>query len=293
MAAVAVSSAAMAQATISGVFNVDVQNRMANAAVTSGTVYTDNAARTVGMGDAQLRFSTTEDLGGGMKMSATAVMDADAGRAGTVLGMGYSASLSGGFGNVTLRNYLAGKAELGAPVSTDTDMNNVAGGYNTRTRLQYSIPEIIKGVTLDLYTSLSGTGGPSVATGRAFTELDETMGFDIGYSFGQAYVSASGTLDDAENASIYAGYNFGVAKIDLGYGQYDGGHTELAIVVPMGAVTATLHTMNSDLNDAYGVRVAYALSKRTSVSLNYTDATKSEVAAAVGNNYRVRVSHSF
>ena len=271
----------MAQATISGTFNVDTQNTMAS------------SARTVGMGDAQVRFTATEDLGGGMKMSATAVMDADGGRAGTVLGMGYSASLSGGFGNVTLRNYLAGSTELGAPVSTATDMHHVAGGYKTRTRLQYSIPEIIKGLTLDLHNSKS-TAGTSTATGALTPEFDaESTGFDLGYTAGALFVGASGTLDAAEDASLYLGYNFGVAKIDLGYGQYDGGHTELAVVVPMGAVTATVHTMNSDVAEAYGVRVAYALSKRTSVSLNYTDATKSSVSTAIGNNYRVRVAHSF
>jgi hypothetical protein len=244
------------------------------------------------MGDAIVSVSVSEDLGGGLKASANTTFQTKAGRAGTVTNNGYSFALSGGFGKVTLRNYLAGSTELGAPVSTATDMNGVAGGYKTRTRLQYSFPEIIKGMTLDLHNSKSSTG-PTVETGALTPEFDDTTGFDLGYTAGALYVGASSTLNAIGDSSLYLGYNFGVAKIDLGYGQYAGGHTEVAVVVPMGAVTATVHTMNSDVAEAYGVRVAYALSKRTNVSFNYTDASKSSVAAAVGNNYRVRVAHSF
>jgi hypothetical protein len=280
LAAVAVSSAAMAQVTISGTFNVDVQNKM------------DARAQTVGMGDAQVKFSTSEDLGGGMKFSANTTLDTDAGRAGTVLGMGYSASLSSGFGTVTLVNGLAGSTELGAVASTASDLHNVAGGYKTRTRLKYSAPEIIKGVSLDLHTSKKGADA-STAQGSFEPSFDNTMGFDLGYSTDKLFVGASGALNAFDEASWYLGYDFGMAKIDLAYGQYSGGHTEILVAVPMGPVTASLQTMKSDDVNAYGVRLAYALSKRTNISLNYTDASKSVDDAATGDNYRVRVSHSF
>jgi predicted porin len=94
LAAVAVSSAAMAQATISGTFNVDMQNTM-----------TAGSDPTVGMGDAIVSVSASEDLGGGTKASANTTFQTKAGRAGTVTNNGYSFALTGGFGGLTLRNY--------------------------------------------------------------------------------------------------------------------------------------------------------------------------------------------
>jgi len=296
LAAVAVSSAAMAQVTIGGVFNVDSQNT---------TKVGDNVFR---MGDAIVRFSVDEDLGAGLKFSANTTIQTNAGRAGTATGNGYAATLSGGFGAITLQNYLRGSSELALGVSADMDMEHVAGGYATRTRLNYALPQIVKGLSVQVRWDKTSAAQafakgdetkpdtPAIAAGANPTgainptfDADNTK-FSVGYAQGAMTLGAAGNFGAVDDASLYAGYNFGVAKVDLGYGQYGGGHTEFTVVVPMGAVTAGLHTMNSDTNSAYAARVAYALSKRTNLSFNYVNASK---GAATGDNYRVRLAHSF
>jgi hypothetical protein len=294
LAAVAVSSAVMAQATISGTFNVDVQN----------TIAATNT-NTVGMGDAQVRFTTNEDLGGGMKMSASAVMDADAGRGGNVLGMGYSAALSGGFGAVSLTNGVVGNAETSAGISAASDMNHAVGGYFLRTRLQYALPEIVKGLGIQLrWDNDKNYDKDANAPKGATTPDGDDTDINFDYTIGNGYISYGANVNKlGDGSAVYLGYNFGVAKVDVALTNYD--HSEVAVVVPMGAVTLGAQYMYGDYADAYGVRATYALSKRTSVSFNYVNikdttvkvnqakAGDEPVAQKHGANYRVRVSHSF
>jgi hypothetical protein len=267
----------MAQVTLGGVFNVDSQN---------SNVVSDNVFR---VNDAVVRIATAEDLGGGMKFAANTTIQTSAGRGGAALGNGYAATLSGGFGAVTLQSYLRGSSELALGVSAAMDMEHVAGGYATRTRLNYALPTLVNGLSVQVRWDKNNTVAPETTAIKPKFDADNTK-FSIGYAQGAMTLGAAGNFGAVGDASLYAGYNLGVAKVDLGYGQYNGGHTELTVVVPMGAVSAGLHTMNSDTTSAYAARLAYALSKQTSLSFNYVNASK---GAQTGDNYRVRLAHSF
>jgi hypothetical protein len=286
LAAVAVSGAAFAQATISGTFNVDMQTS------------TSAKKATIGMGDAIVGVSVKEDLGGGMSVAASTTFQTKGGRGTEVSSNGYSFSLKGGFGGVTLKNYLNANNNLSAGISAEDDMNDVIGAYTFRTRLQYDLPKMIDGVhaslrwdTTEAATSLNttstgakGAGAITTASGGSFS----TTKFNVGYAAGPLSVDLYGDQDDAFGLVI-AGYDAGVAKFGVAYQDVDA-QTEATVVVPFGAMSAGVHVINSDTTEAYGFRVTYALSKRSNVSFNYVDASK---GAKTGNNYRLRMSHSF
>jgi len=279
LAAVAVSSAAMAQATISGTFNVDTQNTM-------------SANSTVGMGDAIVSVSASEDLGNGIKASANTTFQTKAGRSGTVTNNGYSFALTGGFGGLTLRNYLVGNAEVSAGVSAEDDMNDVVGGYFTRTRLEYALPTIVPGLGVKVRWDQSAANA-TTASGAVTPTTDDTK-LDLTYTFGKGYINYGAKLNDfGAGSGFYFGYDFDVVNVDVALTDYD--HTEVAITAPLASnLTAGLHIMSGEYANAYGVRATYALSKRTAVSLNYVNAADSTADnAKVGSNYRLRVSHSF
>jgi hypothetical protein len=283
LAAVAVSSAAMAQATIGGTFNVDMQNKISNA---------DN---TIGMGDAIVSVSVSEDLGGGMTASAGTTFQTKAGRAGTVSNNGYSFALKGGFGALSLVNGLVGHNEVSAGVSAEDDMSDSLGAYFLRTRLQYALPQIVPGLGIQLRFDQDGaadTGG--IAAVAKVTPSSSNAKFNLDYTIGAGYISYGDNLNDASGGTVYTGYDFGVAKVDLALTTYD--HTEIAITAPLGAnLSAGLHIQTGNYADAIGARVTYALSKRTALSFNYVDVTNASEnsTTGAGSNYRVRLSHNF
>jgi hypothetical protein len=281
LAAVAVSSAAMAQATISGTFNVDVQNTM------------DASDMTVGMGDAIVRVDVAEDLGGGIKATANTTINTKAGRGGAVTGNGYGFAISGGFGALSVSNYLNGGAELSAGISADTDMNEAVAAYTHRTRVNYALPAMVPGLTLQVRWDETSDDTDSPA-GAVTPEFDSTTKFSAAYKTGPFNVGYSGRLNAIDEGTVSLGYDAGFAKFD--YARTNAGHYEIAVVAPLSAaLSAGLHLQAGDATEAMGFRVTYALSKRTSVSYNYVDikATANTDTAAVGDNYRVRVSHSF
>jgi hypothetical protein len=273
----------MAQATITGTFNVDTQNTTAN------------SDTTVGMGDAIVSVSVSEDLGGGLKASANTTIQTNNGRGGAVTNNGYSFGLSGGFGGLSLRNYLVGNAYASAGVSADDDMNDVLGGYFVRTRLEYALPTIVPGLGVKL--RWDKTAGDATAATRRVTPEGDTTKIDLTYTIGQGYINYGAMLNDIGGGSaVYLGYNFGVANVDVALTDSD--HTEIAVTAPLASnLSAGVHVMMGDVADAYGVRATYALSKRTAVSFNYVNADNTTVKTVFkngsGDNYRVRVSHSF
>jgi len=209
LAAVAVSSAAMAQATIGGTFNVDMQNKISNA---------DN---TIGMGDAIVSVSVSEDLGGGMTASASTTFQTKAGRAGTITNNGYSFALKGGFGALSIANYLNAMNEVSAGVSAEDDMSDSLGIYGLRTRLQYALPQIVPGLGIQLRFDATGTDTTpagvtaSLLAASKVTPHSSGAKFNLDYTIGAGYISYGGLLNDASGGTVYTGYDFGVAKVDL------------------------------------------------------------------------------
>jgi len=275
LAAVAVSGAAFAQATISGVVNVDSQNTMAA------------SANRVVMGDFVVKFGVTEDLGGGLTVAASTTLQGESGRGNEVAGNGWSFAVGGGFGKLTLKNYLNANNNISAGVSAEDDMNDVIGSYTFRTRVQYDLPTFAEGFSASL--RIDETQAATALDDKpAQVDLGSTLKYQLGYATGPMSVDVYGDQDDGLGLVI-ASYDAGVAKVGFAYQDVDS-QMEATVVAPLGAVTAGFHLIDSDTTEAYGFRVTYALSKRSNVSFNYVDSTK---GAKTGTNYRVRMSHSF
>ena len=289
MAAVAVSSAAMAQVTISGNFAVNVDNTLAG--VTEA--YVD---------DARVKFAVAEDLGGGVKLTADTMIETNGGRNTSTANQGWSVALSGAFGKLSARNYLRGSSSLSAGISASEEMEHVAGGYAARNRMQYDAPEIIKGLGIALKWDNTGTSDPTSANviaqtaGAGKINLTDTrpeMKWDVSYATGPVAVTFSGVEGEFGDATVEL--DLGMAKISA-WADKDGTNKEFTLVAPItSALSAGVHILRyDDAAEALGARATYAVSKRTAVSLNYMDITQNARAAAnVGTNYRLKINHSF
>lgn len=289
-AALAVAGAASAQVTLSGTFNVDVQN-------------TPTASKaTVGMGDAIVSFAAVEDLGGGMSIKASTTLQTKGGRATEVSNNGWSFALgTANMGTLTLSNYLNAQNNLSIGVSAENDMSDMFGSYNLRTRLNYALPELIKGLTVQLRwdataesSVLSSTGttiaGPGAVTNSGFSNTK----WSLGYTMGALALGAGGTRNSDFIDDVSASYNFGIAKASI-YHHMNNDATSWAIQMPLGAASVgVVQEKKGTTVDGTGFVASYALSKRTSASFNYAYQKVGATAANDGKgNYRIRLAHTF
>jgi hypothetical protein len=279
MAAVAVAGVASAQVSLTGTFNLDVDNK------------TDEKEATIAAGDVILSASASEDLGGGMSIKVNTTLQTSGGRSSGVTNNGYSIDVAGGFGTITFKNYLAGDAGLSAGVSAENDMNDVAGGYTARSRFQYTLPTIAEGLSASVYWDATNTAPAGDALGSAgqINSVDDDTGFKvtkyaISYASGPVSVAMSNSNATDAKAAYTVTFDAGVAKL-AAYTQ-SGGTTEFTVTAPIGALNVGFHNMSGSAK-ANGYTASYALSKRTTLSYNYVNETDN------GGNYRVRLGHSF
>jgi hypothetical protein len=279
MAAVAVAGVASAQVSLTGTFNLDVDNKPAE------------TQATVGAGDVILSATASEDLGGGMSVKVNTTLQTANGRGGKVTNNGYSMDVAGGFGTITYKNYLSGAAGLSAGVSAENDMNDVAGGYTARSRFQYTLPTIAEGLSASLYWDASNTApaGDALGSAGAINSATDGTGFKVtkyavSYASGPLSVAMSNTNAAGAKAAYTVTFDAGVAQL-AAYTQ-SGATTEFTITAPLGALNVGFHNMSGSAK-ANGYTASYALSKRTSLRYSYVNET------GTGGNYRVRLGHSF
>jgi hypothetical protein len=289
LAAVAVSSAAMAQVTVSGAINARYQSSN-----TTGT------AKVTGMhfSDTEIVFSASEDLGGGLKASGSMSIEGlSDGANGT--GSGVILGLSGGFGSVTFSNKDGADYLAVNEVTTGGFTNSFADD-----RITYTSPNI-SGVTLSVTL---GDGVPgATAAGTSATNKSRTV--ELNYAAGPLTANVGMlSVDKNTHTSLdggtrfKVGYNFGVAAVTYGQANVKNSptskttETATTVSVPLGAVTAsyafaTSKTGTAAKLDGSNLTVAYALSKRTSLSFNRIAYETATVSNAYKN--QLNVTHSF
>jgi hypothetical protein len=180
--------------------------------------------------------------------------------------------------------------------SLPTDINGVMGGDTSMQAWGYTLPSLVKGVTL----SVGGFQKADTAMGGISTS---DLGKDAGYtSYAVAYadgpLSASYSYRTTDKRSRYiAGYDFGAAKIQAGTDSNK--QTEVVVTAPMGALTLGLHWAK-DTNGATGgaggavaagdsgtaVSAVYNLSKTTNI--NFSVGNTSD-----GNTSRLKLTKTF
>jgi GBP family porin len=313
LAAIAASSAAMAQSSVTlyGVVDASVENVKGDKAVTR--VSSDN------LSSSRFGLKGTEDIGGGLKglFVLESGLKVDTGASNnTARFFDRSAwlGLSGSFGEVRLGRIdtpigdIAGNV-LSAQAYDDLKIVPTRSGNGFRrtdNSVTYIVPAVVPGLTATLqYITANGTTGTAGA---------ETAGSSFGKGFGLSAKYASGPIsaglgyqrvtDDAaaagnQNANatlVYAGYDLGVAKVT---GYYD---TETdpnnakgrrlsvlgaKVAVPVspeftaiiGASTARNVAGSKTVNDnveIVTIKGVYTLSKRTSLYGMFTNVNNND-----------------
>ena len=331
LAAVAATSA-FAQSTVSLTGNVGFGFQNSPAQVSGLT-----------MTDATVAMTATEDLGGGMMAGANMTFDTGGAQfniAGNFNRRNTSVYLAGGFGRVSMANTRGGDlltAALVAPASLNDGIYD-SSGIISRVPidiLTYTTPNF-SGFTGSLSYVESGTtaaGGAGYATtlqgdgGGKFTTLTTVLGLNYangplaaGLAFktstfnsdyttivavgGGIASSAANNIARNTNAEGFLTYDFGVAKVGLGFDTALAGVVASAVndatawsfgvSAPIGAFTVGVNWAQRDVNNMYEAVVNYDLSKRTAINVSFGRQSFDAVAGVTdGQQYRVRLLHAF
>jgi predicted porin len=274
LAAVAVSGAAFAQATITGSIAFSVQSTVAD------------SKNRLDLSDADINFAASEDLGGGMKASVSTSISNENLRGNETTANNTTIALSGGFGTISYVNVLSGQAKLSAGVSAEDDMSDLMGGYATVNVLDYTLPSFIPNTSLTLeWAAVDDTN----------MELAGEPALIANYAAGPLKVYAEFATDGSAAWDIRPSYDLGVAKVALRATKSK--KTEVAVTAPVGAITLGLHYAKADAVAAKGTGVSavYALSKRTSANFSYVsgDFAGGTGKGTNGKNYRMQLKHTF
>jgi len=273
LATVAVTSTAMAQVTLSGKMGVGVSD-------------STDQAKSIGWTDGAVTFATSEDLGGGMKLSASSTL-AFKSQSTAALSDGNSIALTGGFGSIDFVSTSADADALGVgslPYSTADVMGGTTSNY---TMSNYTLPAMVPGLTVAVRFNNGNAG--AVAT----TDTNEQL--RVTYQIGDATIFLASKTNQSEVKLTYK-----VAGATLNYfartkeAAGTDKRKEYSISAPVGPVTLAMSraTRGAFLSGTE-YNASYALSKRT--VLNYSYGKFSTTAAATGDKTasRLKLVHSF
>jgi hypothetical protein len=305
VASLATSGAAFAQATISGgVGFASIKNLSGSS---QGLLNTG----------AWLDVAASEDLGGGMKVSAFMELNMDSSRASA--GSAYSGdrnmTLSTPSFSLTLANTRSGGAQAAALIAPVNLWDGYwgAGGVITRSNIDAAVLTIPMGGGLTVQGKYVESG-PDYATSAGTT----TMVLAAIYAAGPLKVAAGvnqSAFTPATAATLAAAgitnprtmstdlsviYDAGVAKVGLGYdstrrGKQDGTDDAAilaGVTVPMGKASFGVNYGKRGNGSFNQVGAQYDLSKRTNVNLSFGNA---DTGAANGqtNEYSLSLNHYF
>ena len=294
LAAVAATGGAFAQATMTGTFGAAWYQTVSSAGATASGVGTDTNA---------VNFAISEDLEGGMKVSAAIGINLGAESGAGSTGRDMSLTLStANMGKFTFANakggdYLAnGIAAVGSDFETDlTGGAGVAGALGTRSvndSISWSMPlsnELTIGITYQEPTTDSGAGDGASGTTANTGDYQRSNTYSLTYKSGPLVANFGYRTFDMANAQTTnsstrnrgsASYDLGVAKLGAGWSQTTATYgntvtdTLLGFAVPMGQLTLYGQMANRTLagnklstaDVSYAGKVftaTYSMSKRT------------------------------
>ncbi len=257
-----------------------------------------------GTDGASLNFAASEDLGGGLKLSASMGIDGiveTVSGASTVKANGNSIVLSGGFGTVAMATGVGGDA-----VALDQVMS--LGDGTVGSTIGYTAPAFGP-VTLS-FTRKSGDAAIGAGAGGSNASLNI-----LGAKYAAGPVAAGLSLlswNDSTSANdsrtvITASYDLGVAKIGVfnathsftTAGVTDLKNTAIQISAPVGPVSVSYERGSAkggaiaagQTNKGNSLSVSYALSKRTALTAKTEKWDTSATAKSKASS--LLLSHSF
>jgi predicted porin len=253
LAVMAAAGAVSAQSvTLSGQYSFGYAQNKSTAQVGGAEL-----AKASGFGTdtAAVKFSATEDLGGGLKATA-AVSAGNLARGGSVAGEDATLTLAGGFGSVRMGTVESGngirvRAEAGAPVlNLETEVFSAASNLDT---IAYTSPDLsgfklgvsytdrgegiaakpaipAVGTTPAVPAVLAGGNDTGLGFGTAGqTTRQPTIGFSVSYANGPINAAADLTTytrkdstkvnsnNDKNRFRISGNYDLGVVKLGAGF----------------------------------------------------------------------------
>jgi len=330
LAAIAATTGAMAQATITGSIQAGTNS---TSTVAAGAAAVNTQTIEDSNGNTVFNIGVSEDLGDGMTFKGNIAVE-----------MGLSsqsfgangvnetyAGLSGGFGGIKVGALqtpqflaIANGDASGLLISSVFYNNNTHQGGTIGSNVllqtksfQYTLPTFVDGLSLKYQTGLGAqSDNTSDAQNYAADFKSGALAAGIAYS---TYKQTSSTTDSA--TTYYGSYNFGPATVKAMWGnaQTAGAatvnSTSMGVVVPMGAATFMYNHGSSDGRvynatstasavsaiDAAGdfVGMSYSLSKRTTAYAIYYKETGSNggvTSFATNSNWattRFLVIHGF
>jgi len=289
----------MAQVTVSGTAGYSYQSTETAGAKVSG----------FGVDTAAITFSASEDIGGGVKATASMTVAGLERSTSDANGENFSLSLTGGFGQIymgaiEIGSGIRGLAQAGAPV------NNMEGEILPSAAdsdiVKFTLPKM-GGLVLSasLTEGNDGTGlangfGKGLSSGNARAT---TVGADYANGPIAAKIDSSSWSNHAafdSRVRVAASYDLGAAKLGAGYETTDlvnnttRTYSMFGVTVPMGAVSVGAVFINADENnvkeDGYSVGLSYAFSKRTSLITNYS---AWESGASDDTKFKTIIYHNF
>jgi hypothetical protein len=310
MAAVAVAGAASAQVTITGAFGAAYQSYTQGAKAATGLYNSDatklgapavaaGTYRGYSITDSSIKFSASEDLGGGMSFAAATSLSANNLRGGNVTKEDTSISLAGGFGSITVANTRSSNSAIkGLVFASSMPVTSFYAGVESRSAidaLAYTTPELIPGLKAAV-TSVEGAEGNGTSTVK--TTVVDFMYSGSGITAGATIKSNSGlaATEKTNNTELYATYDAGIATFGLGSGAAekvdgsDGKLTTFGISIPMGAVTAGANYAKRGDKKMTEAGFSYAMSKRTTLNVMTGKLTGGDNE---GSQYRVGLVNTF
>ncbi len=248
--------------------------------------------------DATFALGVSEDLGGGLRANAAIQYDATNSRFGNApLRRNTSIGLAGGFGSVSLANTRSADLitrGMVAPSNLPDGMYDTSGVI-TRDPidvLTYTAPAFSGFTPYIQYVEVNADGNTDPANKVTVLGANYAKG---PLAAGVAFKSTSGTLRPGTkktNTELFATYNFGVARVGLGFDSKrtntDKNAFSLGVAAPLGATTVGLNYAKRDANKVTEAVVRYDLSKRTNINASF-----GKQSIDNQSQYRIGVYHAF
>jgi predicted porin len=313
-----VVGAASAQVTIDGQIELGVVSTATGTQLDAGN------------GGSQIRFSSKEDLGGGLSAMATMAMrfspesgqwDGTANNRPAFQGES-TVGIAGAFGSVKIGRALPAlmlgsgatdpwgqrqQAHTGVlTTGYASDGDNVAAsgsGLGRTDALHYSSPNV-NGFSAMVSAGLKRTASTGAGTNGAGGFTSYWISYGAG-PLAAGFGSEKNRTGDTVTAYL-ATYDLGMAKIGVGTSSVDtkatagtkGSNTNYMLSMPFGAVTAnlTMASMKAEGTAAAtsktGIGASYALSKKTRVYVTQ-GSTKTKATGAIARGWDVGITHAF
>jgi predicted porin len=301
---------------------------------TSATVPTTTAkASGFGTDTASIKLAAVEDLGGGLKLSAS-ITAANLSRGSAVGGEDARLDLSGGFGKLSMGTVESGTgirplSQVDAPVfnfegevfAAAENIDAISYQSASFSGFSFGVAYVDRGVapapnSTGLGEGTTGLAGkqPSITLNAVYSNGPVNAKIDTTIWTRQNSTDIPATANNSKSRVRLSGnYDLGVVKLGAGYSTFtrtnSGPKTNefgFGISAPLGPVTvgayyASQKTTDVNKKDGFTLGASYALSKRTSISSNIATWTvkNTPVAPAAsftsekGNHFELLMNHNF